>query len=75
MSLDPGSALSLQNSVSPYLLYTELSTGGSRGMMRSVSIIDNKWIESYLKRIKEIDFFRLSGIELERNSNIKLKEK
>lgn len=64
VGLDPTSALSQQNIISPCLLFTELGMGGSRGIMRSVSIIDPKWIEPYLKRTREIDFFRLSGIKI-----------
>jgi hypothetical protein len=44
VGLDPTSALSQQNIISPCLLFTELGMGGSRGIMRSVSIIDPKWI-------------------------------
>ena len=45
VSIDPTSALGIQNLDSPWLVYTELGTGMStRGIMRTISIIDKKWI-------------------------------
>jgi hypothetical protein len=43
LGLDPTS-LSQQNIISPCLMFTELGIGGSRGIMRSASIIYPKWI-------------------------------
>lgn len=42
--------------------------------MHSVSVIDQKWISSYLPRTKKIDNFRLAGIEFESRRTIKAKE-
>jgi len=44
VGLDPGSVIEQRNVVSPCILYTELGMGNNRGIMRSVSIIDPKWI-------------------------------
>jgi len=45
------------------LLYTELGGGNSsHGIMRTVSIIDGKWIKSYLPKTKNVDTFRLAGM-------------
>lgn len=63
--MDPTSALGMQNLDSPSVLFTELGAGSSRGIMRQVSIIDKKWIESYLPKTKEVDNFRLSGMAFE----------
>jgi hypothetical protein len=35
--------------------------------MRTVSIIDQKWIKSYLSKIKNVDTFRLAGMRIERS--------
>jgi hypothetical protein len=48
------------------LLYTELGGGTNHGIMRTVSIIDSKWIKSYLPKTKNVDTFRLAGMQLER---------
>lgn len=52
VSMDPTCALGLLNLDSPCVLFTELGAGNSKGIMRQVSIIDKKWIESYLPRTK-----------------------
>lgn len=44
ITMDPTSALGLQNLDSPFVLFTELGAGTSKGIMRQVSIIDKKWI-------------------------------
>ena len=68
--IDPTSALARQGKDGETLLYTELGGGGTHGIMHTVSIIDSKWIKSYLPRIKEVDIFRLAGMEVERSRRI-----
>ncbi len=41
--------------------------------MHSVSIIDEKWISSYLPKTKQIDNFRLAGIAFDSERKIKPK--
>lgn len=41
--------------------------------MRTVSVIDSKWIKSYLPKTKNIDTFRLAGMELERSRRVEEK--
>ena len=38
--------------------------------MHTVSVIDAKWIKSYLPKIKEVDIFRLAGMKLERSTKV-----
>lgn len=73
VSMDPTCALGLLQLDSPCVLFTELGAGSSRGIMRQVSIIDKKWIESYLPKTKEVDNFRLAGIEFDDKRIIKPK--
>ena len=61
--IDPTSALEQQNVKARTVLFTELAAGGNRGIMRTISMIDSKWIKDYLPKTKEIDIFRLAGIE------------
>ena len=62
VAMDPTSALGLQGLDSPAVLFTELAAGISKGIMRQVSIIDQKWIAPYLPKTKKVDNFRLAGI-------------
>jgi hypothetical protein len=64
--IDPTSALALQGKDGETLLYTELGGGSNHGIMRTVSIIDAKWIKSYLPKTKNVDTFRLAGMTLTR---------
>ncbi len=64
--IDPTSALALQGKDAEMLLYTELGGGSSHGIMRTVSVIDGKWIKTYLPKTKSVDTFRLAGVQLER---------
>jgi hypothetical protein len=41
--------------------------------MKTVSIIHHKWISSYLPRTKNVDTFRLAGMELQRARIVELK--
>lgn len=41
--------------------------------MRTISVIDGKWIKTYLPKIKSVDTFRLAGMELERTRKVELK--
>lgn len=65
--IDPTSALALQGKDAETLLYTELGGGSNHGIMRTVSIIDNKWIKPYLPKTKNVDTFRLAGMRIERS--------
>ena len=38
--------------------------------MNIVSIIDSKWIKTYLPRIKAVDIFRLAGMQIERSRKV-----
>ena len=49
--IDPTSALARQGKDVETLLYTELGSGASHGIMHTVSMIDQKWIKAYLPRI------------------------
>ena len=62
--IDPTSALALQGKMAETLLYTELGGGSTHGIMRTVSVIDAKWIKSYLPKTKDIDTFRLAGMQI-----------
>lgn len=73
VSMDPTSALGLLNLDAAYVLFTELGAGVSKGIMRQVSVIDRKWVESYLPKTREVDNFRLAGIEFEQGRAIKPK--
>lgn len=65
--------MALQGKDSENLLYTELGGGSSHGIMRTNSVIDGKWIKTYLPKIKSVDTFRLAGMELERTRKVELK--
>jgi hypothetical protein len=41
--------------------------------MRTVSIIDGKWIKTYLPKTKNVDTFRLAGMEIERSRKVEEK--
>ena len=69
--LDPTSALAMQGINARTVLFTELGAGGQKGIMRTVSIIDSKWIKSYLPRTKDIDVFRLAGISFDTKRDAK----
>lgn len=62
--IDPTSALALQGKDAEMLLYTELGGGSSHGIMRTVSVIDGKWIKAYLPKTKNVDTFRLAGVQV-----------
>jgi hypothetical protein len=68
--IDPTSSLARQGLDAETLLYTELGGGGTHGIMHTVSIIDEKWIKSYLPRIKAVDIFRLAGMQLDRTRKV-----
>lgn len=60
--MDPTSALALQNVMPRHVIFTELGGSGSRAIMRTLSMIDRKWIDCYLPLTQKIDNFRLAGI-------------
>ena len=72
--MDPTSALGIQDSVGECVLFTELGAGSSKGIMHTVSLIDNRWISSYLGKTKQIDNFRLAGIAFDSERKTKGKE-
>lgn len=62
--IDPTSALALQGKMAETVLYTQLGGGSTHGIMRTLSVIDSKWIKSYLPKTKNIDTFRLAGMQI-----------
>jgi hypothetical protein len=68
--IDPTSALARQGKDAETLLYTELGGGANHGIMHTVSVIDDKWIKSYMPKIKNVDIFRLAGMEVERSRRV-----
>ena len=63
VSMDPYSALFLQEKNPRYVVFTELASGYGRGVMKTISSVDGDWILPYMPKTKDIDIFRLAGIK------------
>lgn len=71
--LDPSSSYSKKEKYPNYLIFTELGGNSmglnlfnlARGFMRLVSEVERSWVEGYMDMSKELDLFRLAGMEID----------
>lgn len=65
VGMDPTSALALADKDPRYVIFTELGSGYGRGIMKTISAIDELWIQPYMAKTKDIDIFKLAGMKFE----------